>query len=63
MSADILRMQEFAVRLEVRLSAHSLETFTPAAAEMMREALVRLVPVLRALERVIAGVTSEEVPR
>jgi len=63
MSADILRMQELAVRLEVRLSAHSLETFTPAAAEMMREALVRLVPVLRALERVIAGVTSEEVPR
>jgi hypothetical protein len=33
---------------------------TPAAAELLRDALVRLVPVLRALERVIVSAARIE---
>lgn len=63
MSADILRVREIAARLEARLCAHPLETFTPAAGELVRDALARLVPVLRALESVIGRVTAEEASR
>ncbi len=64
MSADVLRMRELAGRLEARLCATPLDVLTPAASELLRDALVRLVPVLRALEGVIGTVTggAKEVP-
>ena len=58
MSADILRVRDIAARLEARLMRSPLEVFTPAAAELMRDALVRLSPVLRALDGVIGRVTG-----
>ena len=58
MSLDILRVRELAARLEARLLATPLEAFAPAATALMRDALVRLGPVLRALEGVIATVTG-----
>lgn len=60
MSADILRLGEVAARLEVRLLASPLEAFTPAAAELIRDALVRLSPVLRALDAVIERIAKGE---
>jgi ParB-like chromosome segregation protein Spo0J len=60
MSADILRVRELAARLEARLMASPLEVFTPAAAELMRDALVRLSPVLRALDGMIGRVTGQK---
>ena len=60
MSADILRVGEIAARLEVRLVATPLLTFAPAAAELMHDALARLSPVLRALDRVIGTVTGHK---
>lgn len=60
MGADILRVRELAARLEARLMASPLEVFTPAAAELLRDALVRLSPVLRALDGMIARVTGQE---
>lgn len=60
MSADVLRLRELAGRLEARLLATPLEALTPAAAELLRDALLRLVPVLRAVERVIVTVTREQ---
>lgn len=60
MSADILRAREIAARLEARLMASPLEVFTPAAAELMRDALIRLSPVLRALDGVIGRVTGQK---
>ncbi len=59
MSADIMRVREIAARLEVRLLSTPLDAFTPGAAELMRDALVRLSPVLRALDGVIGTVTSQ----
>jgi ParB-like chromosome segregation protein Spo0J len=58
MSIDILRMLQIAARLETRLLATSLDAFTPAAAELIREALARLAPVLRALDDAIAIATG-----
>jgi ParB-like chromosome segregation protein Spo0J len=60
MSTDILRIRELAARLEARLYATPLAVLTPAAAEVLRDALVRLVPVLRALESVIVTATHLE---
>ena len=60
MSADIQRVRDIAARLEARLMSSSLEVFTPAAADSMRDALVRLSPVLRALDEVIARVTGRK---
>ena len=60
MSADILRVREIAARLEARLLGTPLESFTPAAAELLRDALCRLTPVLRALDGVITAVTREK---
>ncbi len=60
MSADILRVREIAARLQARLMSSSLDVFTPAAAELLTEALVCLSPVLRALDGVIARVTGHE---
>jgi ParB-like chromosome segregation protein Spo0J len=61
MAADILRIHALAARLEVRLLATPLATFAPAATELMRDALARLSPVLRALDGVIGSVTGERV--
>lgn len=60
MSADILRVHSIAARLEARLLATPLESLTPAAAELIEDALVRLRPVLRTLDGVIGHVTDEE---
>jgi len=57
-SHDILRVRELAARLEARLWSTPLEVLAPAAAELIRDALVRLSPVLRALDEVIGTVTS-----
>ena len=59
MAADILRIHALAARLEARLLVTPLVTFTPAATELMRDALARLSPVLRALDGVIGRVTGE----
>lgn len=59
MSTDILRIREVAARLEARLLSTPLETFAPAATELMRDALVRLSPVLRALDGVIGRVVGQ----
>jgi hypothetical protein len=61
MAADILRIHALAARLEVRLLATPLATFATAATELMRDALARLSPVLRALDVVIGSVTGEQV--
>ena len=58
MSLDILRVREISARLEARLLSTPLEVLAPAAAELMRDALVRLVPVLRALDAIIGAVTG-----
>jgi ParB-like chromosome segregation protein Spo0J len=60
MSLDILRVCEIGARLEARLLSTPLEAFTPAAAELIRDALARLSPVLRALDGVIGTVTGQE---
>jgi ParB-like chromosome segregation protein Spo0J len=57
MSVDIVRVRDIAARLEARLLATPLEVFSTGAAELIREALVHLSPVLRALDEVIATVT------
>jgi len=59
MAAEILRIHALAARLEARLLATPLTTFVPAATELMRDALARLSPVLRALDGVIGSVTGE----
>jgi len=60
MGADILRVRDLAARLAARLGATPLTVFTPAATELLRDALVRLSPVLRALDAVITNATSRE---
>lgn len=60
MSADIARLRDVAARLETRLLATPLATFTPGAAEIVRDALAGLAPVLRALEGVIGTVIGRE---
>ncbi len=60
MSADIARLRDVAARLEARLLATPLATFTPAAAELVRDALAGLAPVLRALDVVIRAVLGRE---
>jgi ParB-like chromosome segregation protein Spo0J len=60
MSGDILRVHAISARLEARLLATPLSAFTPAAAELIHGALVRLRPVLRALDAVISTVTGPE---
>lgn len=59
MSTDVLRLLEVSARLEARLLGTPLETLTPAAAELLRDALGRLRPVLRALDGVICVVTGQ----
>lgn len=63
MSADILKAREVSARLQARLGATRLETFTPGAAELLRDALVRLQPVLRSLDKGIDAATRIAVSR
>ena len=60
MSLDILRVREIAARLEARLLSTPLAVFAPTAAELMRDALAQLSPVLRALDGVIRTVTGTQ---
>ncbi len=60
MGADILRIHALAARLEARLLATPLETLTPAAAELTREALGRLAPVVRTLGAMIDHACAQE---
>jgi ParB-like chromosome segregation protein Spo0J len=60
MSADVLKTHALAARLCARLAATPLEAFTPAAAELLHDALVRLSPVLRALDAMIGTVTHDK---
>lgn len=57
MSADILKVREVSARLQARLGATRLDTFTPGAAELLRDALARLQPVIRSLDQVIGAAT------
>ncbi len=58
MSTDVLRVHEIAARLQARLLATPPHTLTPAAAELIHDALRRLSPVLRSLDAVIGRVMS-----
>jgi ParB-like chromosome segregation protein Spo0J len=60
MSGDIARLRELAARLEARLLATPLETLPSGAAEILRDALSALSPVLRALEGAIRAATGHE---
>ena len=60
MSADVARLREIAARLEARLLATPLETLPSGAAEILRDALAALSPVLRALEGAIQAATGRE---
>lgn len=58
MSADVAKVREIAARIEARLLATPLETLPSGAAEILRDALVALLPVLRALDGVIKASTG-----
>ena len=60
MALDIARAHAIAARLETGLLASPLATFTPAAAELLREALGRLSPVLRTLVAVIGNALGQK---
>ncbi|MEY4576584.1 MAG: hypothetical protein RL701_1287, partial [Pseudomonadota bacterium] len=60
MSQDILRLHQISARLQARLGSTPLAVFTAEAAELVRDALVRLSPVLRALDVTIASVTGKQ---
>ena len=60
MALDIARAHAIATRLETRLLASPLATFTPGAAELLREALGRLEPVLRTLGAVIGNALGQK---
>jgi ParB-like chromosome segregation protein Spo0J len=60
MALDVARAHALAARLETRLLASPLATFTPAAAELLRETLGRLAPVLRALDAVIRNALGQK---
>ena len=53
MSADILRLLDVSARLSARLLSTPPKTMPPAAAELIGDALRRLSPVLRSLDKVI----------
>lgn len=60
MSGDVARLRELAARLEARLLATPLETLPLGAAEILRDALRALSPVLRALDGAIRAATDRE---
>lgn len=57
MSTDILRVHELVARLEARLMGTPLSALPRPAEQLVRDALVALVPVLRSLDGVIATAT------
>ena len=59
-SADVARLRDLAARLEARLLATPLETLPSGAAEILRDALAALSPVLRALDGAIRAATGRE---
>ena len=60
MSGDVAKLRELAARLEARLLATPLETLPSGAAEILRDALAALSPVLRALDGAIRAATGRE---
>jgi ParB-like chromosome segregation protein Spo0J len=60
MASDLARVRTIAARLETRLLATPLAVFTPGAAELLREALGHLRPVLRALDVVIGSALGQK---
>jgi hypothetical protein len=60
MSSDVAKLRELAARLEARLLAVPLETLPSGAAEILRDALIALSPVLRALDAAIRAATGHE---
>ena len=60
MSSDVARLRELAARLEARLLATPLETLPAGAAEILRDALIALSPVLRALDGAIRAAAGHE---
>jgi ParB-like chromosome segregation protein Spo0J len=58
MSADVARIRDLSARLSARLLATPLATLGPGAAEILGDALVRLSPVLRALDGAIGAATG-----
>lgn len=60
MSGDVARLRELAARLEARLLATPLATLPLGAAEILRDALRALSPVLRALDGAIRAATDRE---
>jgi hypothetical protein len=60
MSQDIVRLHQITARLQARLGATPLAAFTAEAAELVRDALVRLSPVLRALDAMIESVIGDQ---
>lgn len=60
MSGDVARLRELAARLEARLLATPLKTLPSGAAEILRDALTALSPVLRALDGAIRAATGQE---
>jgi len=60
MSADVARIRDLAARLSARLLATPLATLGPGAAEILGDALVRLSPVLRALDGAIGAATGRQ---
>jgi ParB-like chromosome segregation protein Spo0J len=61
MSADILKLHEVAARMTARLYSTPFEAFTADSAALLRDALVRLSPVLRALDDIIDAVARKRV--
>jgi ParB-like chromosome segregation protein Spo0J len=60
MASDVTRVRAIAARLETRLLATPLEAFTPGAADLLREALGHLRPVLRTLDAVIGNALGRQ---
>lgn len=60
MSSEVAKLRELAARLEARLLATPLETLPAGAAEILRDALIALSPVLRVLDGAIRAATGHE---
>lgn len=57
MSTDVLRVHELVARLQARLVATPLAALPSSAEQLVRDALLALVPILRSLDSVIATAT------
>jgi ParB-like chromosome segregation protein Spo0J len=60
MASDVATVRAITARLETRLLATPLAAFTPGAAELLREALGHLRPVLRTLDVVIGSALGRQ---